>query len=125
MSDTLAQLVGRCVLRLGMVTGKGVQVYAEDILGELVQEQFTKLFDEYWWEDYMVNLVTPLTTLGVTATDMKSGEGLDRFTDIQHVWYKNYNKPLGRLSARTNTAPMLTQDSHPHGILPKIGRAHV
>lgn len=118
MSATLSQLVQRCVLRLGMVTGKSVQVYAEDILAEMLQERFGQLFDAYWWEDYMSTIVTPLATLGVTATDMKGTEGLDRFTDIQYVWYKEINKPLGRLSARGNIASLLKQDSAPHGMLP-------
>lgn len=115
---TLSQLVQRCVLRLGMVTGVSVQTYAEDILAEMLNERFTQLFDAYWWEDYMSTIVTPLSTLGVTATDMRNTEGLDRFTDIQYVWYKDFTKPLGRLSARGNIAPLLEQDSRPHGILP-------
>ncbi len=118
MAETFSNLIQRCVKRLGMVVGTGVQVYAEDILAEMLQEHFGQLFDAYWWEDYMTTLVTPLTMLGVTATNMRTTESLDRFTDIQYVWYKKIHRPLGRLSSRGNIAELLVQGRQPQGILP-------
>lgn len=107
MAYTLDQLIQKCVLRLAQVGGTGVQVYAEDILAEMIQERFDELFDRFWWDDYMTYYVATLAADGTVNEAIKTTQDLDRFTDIQHVHYKTQPHPLARIDSRTNRANYL------------------
>lgn len=118
---TLSQIVQRCVTRLGMVGGTGVQVYAEDILAEMVQARFDAMFESMWWNQYMVGEVAPLVIGGVIGADALGILGINRFTDIKHVYYSNDTKPLALVPGRLNATNYMKQDSRPRFIEPIAG----
>jgi hypothetical protein len=120
MAYTLDQLIQKCVLRLSMVGGTGVQVYSEDILGEMIQERFDELFDRFWWEDYMNVYVGTLHTDGTVDEDIRTTQELDRFTDIQHIHHQTKPNPLLRIDSRSNRANYL-KTSSPIYIAPIAG----
>lgn len=118
---TLSQLVQRCVTRLGMSGGTAVQVYAEDIIAEMVQARFDEMFESMWWEDYMDTKTAPLAASGVTGIDVATDWSLRKFTDIKHIYYTKNLYPLKLLPGRTN--PTVYQDSNatPYYIVPNYG----
>lgn len=115
---TFSQIVQRCVTRLGMVGGTSVQVYAEDILGEMVQARFDEMFQSTWWDDYMVTETDVLIAGGLPTDDPSVDWGLKKFTDIKHVYHKTRPSPLPRTPGRLNPIPYMEQDSSPAWIEP-------
>lgn len=116
---TLSKLVQRCVTRLGMSGGTGVQVYAEDILAEMVQARFDEMFESMWWEDYMDQQTVALVAGGCTGLDVKTLWNLKRFTDIKHVYYMTNLYPLKLIPGRTNPESYNKDDTTPYYLSPK------
>jgi len=97
---TLAQLIARSADRLTMVAGTGVQVYAEDRLGEMIQHKFDVLFKEVFWPQFCTWYTWTLDgTLGVVTTDLT--DILKQFDDIQVIFPENSNTSLTKLSNLT------------------------
>ena len=98
--STLTQLVTRTADRLSMVSGTGVQVYAEDRIAEMLQHKFDVLFEEIWWPQFLVwNQWTLDGTLGIVTTDLT--DIVKRFEDIRVIFAENSNTPLTKISALT------------------------
>jgi len=116
---TFSKLVQRCVTRLGMAGGTGVQVYAEDILAEMVQARFDEMFESMWWDEYMDTQTVPLVAGGCTGLDVKDLWNLKRFTDIKHVYYAENLYPLKLLPGRTNPNQYNKADTTPYYLSPK------
>lgn len=118
MSQTLAELVQRCVTRLSMVPGIAVQVYAEDRLAEMLWHKFVTVRDRLWWDDYMdyvqltqdanglpqenVQRTKPLTPIGDEVY-------INKFSDIQYAWHPNRRDPLKYWPRRSNPAGVMRQ----------------
>lgn len=81
---TFTELISRTTTRLSMVSGRGVQIYAEDKIAEMLQHKFDILFDEEFWPQfYFINQYTLDGTLGVATADLT--DVLKRFVDIRFV----------------------------------------
>ena len=97
---TLSQLVARTASRISMVAGTGVQTYAEDVLGEMIQHKFDVLFAERFWPQFCSwNTWTLDETLGIITTDIT--DLVKDIDDIQIIYPENSNTPLTLLSAST------------------------
>ena len=98
--STLSQLVTRTADRLSMVSGTGVQVYAEDRIAEMIQHKFDILFDEAFWPQFCQWYQWTLDgTLGIVTTDLT--DILKRYEDIQIIFPDNSNTGLTKMSVLT------------------------
>lgn len=80
-----------------MVSGTGVQIYAEDRIGEMIQHKFDVLFDERFWPQFCSwHQWTLDGTLGIITTDIT--ELVKRFGDIQVIYPENSNTGLTETS---------------------------
>lgn len=127
MSQTLTQLVQRCVTRLSMVGGIAVQIYAEDRLAEMIWHKFIMVRDRLWWDDYMdyIQLTQGVDGLPVEnivralpQTPIGDEVVINKFTDIQYAWHPNRRDPLKYWPRRSNPAgvmrPGTTMYTLPH-----------
>jgi len=97
---TLTQLITRTADRLSMVAGTGVQTYAEDRIGEMLQHKFDVLFDEVFWPQFLSWAELTLDgTLGVVTTDLT--DLVKRFEDIRVIYPDNSNTALTKVSPLT------------------------
>ena len=95
---TLAQLVSRTADRLSMVSGSGIQIYAEDRIAEMIQHKFDVLFDEVFWPQFLTwEQMTLDGTLGIVTTDLTNK--IKRFEDIRVMFPENSTTPLTKMSA--------------------------
>lgn len=108
---TMIELVQRTVTRLSMVSGIGVQVYAEDRIAEMIQHKFETVRDMLWWDDLMEwqvvtqdadgrpteNIVRSLPTSPVGDEIV-----INQFQDVQHAWHPDRQDPLKDLPRRSN-----------------------
>ena len=95
---TLTELITRTADRLSMVAGTGVQTYAEDRIGEMIQHKFDVLFEEVFWPQFLTWAQFTLDgTLGIITTDVSTL--LKRFEDIRVVFPQNSTTPLTKISA--------------------------
>lgn len=115
---TLAQLVQRTVIRLSMVPGVSVQVYAEDRIAEMIWHKYLMVRDRLWWDDLMTyvtltqradgrpdeNVVRQLPTAPVGDEVV-----INKYNDIQHAWVVNRRDPLKQLPMRSNPGGVLKQ----------------
>lgn len=116
MQQTLAQIVTRCTVRLSMVSGVGVQIYAEDRLADMVQSVFTQVRDMMWWDDLMQYATLTQDANGRPIENVVSSMPLapigdeiviNKFSDIQYVWTGRRRDPLKDLPRRGNPAAAL------------------
>ena len=85
---------------MSMVSGSGVQIYAEDVIGDMIQHKFDVLFDEAWWPQFTNwGTLTLDGTNGQSTTDLTSL--IKRFDDIRVLFPENSNTPMTVLSAST------------------------
>jgi hypothetical protein len=97
---TFSQLIARTADRLSQASGTGVQVYAEDRIGEMIQHKFDILFDRQFWPQFCTwQQVTLDGTLGVATVDFT--DIIKRFVDIQVIYPENSNTMLTKLSQST------------------------
>ena len=83
-----------------MVSGTGVQIYAEDRIAEMIQHKFEVLFDEVFWPQFCSwHQWTLDGTLGIVTTDLTTL--LTRFDDIQVIFPESSNSALTKLAAIT------------------------
>lgn len=100
MASTLAQLVARTADRLSMVSGTGVQIYAEDRIAEMIQHKFDILFTETFWPQFCQwHTLTLDGTLGIVTTDLT--DILKEIEDIQVLFIENSNTALTKISNLT------------------------
>lgn len=92
------ELIQQTIRRIGQVTGTSVQVYAEDLIGDMIQHKFDVMFEEVWWNQFMFWLdatldgATGVVTVDVSALD----DPLVRFEDIHSIFPGTSNRPLPR-----------------------------
>jgi hypothetical protein len=109
--STLTQLITRTADRLSMVSGTGVQTYAEDRIAEMIQHKFDVLFDEAFWPQFLTWSQWTLDgTLGIITTDITTS--LKRFEDIRVIFPENSTTPL------TKMAPLTTNPFELSGTTP-------
>ena len=83
-----------------MVSGTGVQTYAEDTIAEMIQHKFDVLFDEVFWPQFCTWYTWTLDgTLGVVTTDLT--DIVKKYEDIQVVFAENSNTALTKLANLT------------------------
>jgi len=104
-----------------MAGGTAVQVYAEDILAEMVQARFDEMFESTWWEQNMITKTDALGANGEVSIDVGADWGLKKFTDIKHVYYKEEYYPLKLVPGRTNPARYARAEVTPRYIAPIAG----
>ena len=98
---TFQQLINRTSLRLSQVHGSGVQVYAEDRIGEMIQHKFDVLFDEAFWDQFTTWYTWTLDgTLGVVTTDLTNI--LKRLMDIETIFINNTISKVTKLPSTVN-----------------------
>ena len=110
---TLSQLIDRVANRLSMVSGTGVQIYAEDRIAEMIQHKFDVLFDEEFWPQFTTwSTFTLDETLGLITTDVT--ELIKHVDDIQVIFPEGSEKALTKLSGLTRNPNLLsgTQPLH-------------
>jgi len=104
---TLTQLITRVADRLSMVSGTGVQIYAEDRIAEMIQHKFDVLFADVFWPQFCTWATYTLDgTLGVITTDLT--ELIKEFDDIQVIFPEKSNRSLTKLSQLTNNPFLLS-----------------
>jgi hypothetical protein len=118
MQQTLAQIVTRCTVRLSMVSGVGVQIYAEDRLADMVQSIFTQVRDMLWWDDLMTYVTLTQDANGRPVENVLSAMPvvpigdeivISKFSDIQYVWSQRRRDPLKDMPRRGNPSGALKQ----------------
>jgi len=93
-----------------MVSGTGTQIYAEDVIGEMIQHKFDVLFDEAFWPQFLNWYTLTLDgTNGQSTTDLTSY--IKRFEDIRVIYKEDTNTPLTVLSGTTTNPFELTGTS--------------
>lgn len=98
--STLTQLITRTADRLSMVSGTGVQTYAEDRIAEMIQHKFDVLFEEVFWPQFLTWATWTLDgTLGIVTTDVTSL--LKRYEDIRVMFPESSTTPMTKMSALT------------------------
>ena len=108
---TLAELITRTTARLSMVAGTGVQTYAEDRIGEMIQHKFDVLFEENFWPQFCTWAEWTLDgTLGVVTTDLTNL--VKRVEDIQVIYRDGSVRPITKLKAGV-TNPFLFSGTIP------------
>lgn len=92
------ELIQLTIRRIGQVTGTSVQVYAEDVIGDMIQHKFDVMFEEVWWNQFLYWLDGTLDgTTGVVTVDVSAMTNpLVRFEDIHSIFVENSNRPLPR-----------------------------
>ena len=97
---TLTQLITRTADRLSMVSGTGVQIYAEDRIAEMIQHKFDVLFEEAFWPQFCSWYTWTLDgTLGIVTTDLT--DILKRYEDIQVIFPEDSNTAITKMSSLT------------------------
>ena len=110
---TFSQLITKVANRMSMVGGAGVQIYAEDVIGDMIQHKFDVLFDEAWWPQFTNwGTFTLDGTNGQSTTDLTSL--IKRFDDIRVIFPENSNTPMTVLSASTTNPFELSGTSPIH-----------
>ena len=96
----LKVLIDRVTERLSQVSGTGVQIYAEDRIGEMIQHKFDILFDDLYWPQFTTwETFTLDGTLGVVTDDITSK--IKRYDDIRVVYPAGTSFGLPELPAKT------------------------
>ncbi len=97
-------LIQQTIRRIGQVTGTSVQIYAEDLIGDMIQHKFDVMFEEVWWNQFMNWLDATLDgTTGVVTVDVSGlPNPLVRFEDIHSIFYEDSDRPLPRFPDFTN-----------------------
>ncbi len=92
------ELIQHVIRRIGQVTGTSVQVYAEDLIGDMIQHKFDVMFEEVWWNQFMHWLDATLDgSTGVVTVDVSAlTNPLVRFEDIHSIFPGSSNRPLPR-----------------------------
>jgi len=127
-------LIQSTIRRIGQVTGTAVQVYAEALVGDMLQHKFDVMFEEVWWTQFLYWLdgtldgVTGVVTADVSAlVDGTNDIALKRFEDIHTIFPGSSNRPMGRLPDFVNpdningTTPRFLEAS---GNIQKIFQVH-
>ena len=98
---TFADLITRATRRLSMVPGLGTQIYAEDVIADIIQQRFNMLYKQAWWPQFMSWQTWTLdgTTGRVTDTITSLLKGDEPFEDIRAIWptSSDTDVPLPRL----------------------------
>lgn len=98
-------LIQATIRRIGQVAGASVQVYSEELIGDMIQHKFDVITEEVWWSQFMYRLNGTLDEVaGVVTVDVSSlvdGDdndiALKRFEDIHTIFHGTSNNPLARL----------------------------
>lgn len=99
--STLSQLIVKVQERLSMVAGTSVQIYAEDIIADMIQHKFDVLFDEAYWPQYTTVAQWTLDgTNGQVTTDLTTL--IKRFDDVGTIFLENSDTALTILSSSVN-----------------------
>ncbi len=133
-NELFENLIQSTIRRIGQVTGTAVQVYAEDLIGDMIQHKFDVMFEEVWWTQFLYWLdgtldgVTGVVTVDVsTLLDGSKDIALKRFEDIHTIFPGSSSRPLPRLSDYINpdnVSGSTPQFIEPTGNVQKIFKIH-
>ena len=102
MADqTFRALIQQVIKRLSMTAGTGVQIYAEDKIGIMLQDAFDQIFDDYSWSRFLCQGTGTLDGVtGVITTDIS---GLIKsYGDLNRVFFDKCVRPLCVLPTSIN-----------------------
>ncbi len=106
---TFNDLIQKTIRRLSMVNGEGVQLYAEDLIGDMLQHKFNIIFNRQFWPQFKHAATYTLDgTLGVVTADLTAI--LKDYEDIQFIFREGAKQPLITAPDRMNT-DLLTGDT--------------
>jgi hypothetical protein len=98
---TFSQLIVACEQELSQTPGVGVQVYAEDVLGQKAQRIFNSIFDAFWldgycdWADWTLDGVN-----GVVTDDLTNV--IEKLSDIRYLFIAGHSDAIPRLPTEMN-----------------------
>lgn len=101
---TLTNLIDKVTERISLVSGTGVQLYAEDRIADMIQHKFDILFSEEWWPQFLKWRTTALDgTLGVLNEDVSAiTYPIKEFDDIRLVFIQDKNPVIKKLPTTIN-----------------------
>jgi hypothetical protein len=104
MASTFSALIAKVITRISQVPGTGVQTYAEDRIGDMIQDAFNAIFDDEWWSQFLFyNSYTLDGSTGVVTTDLSSVlKGDFPYDDIYAVFYESDEHALAELPLNFN-----------------------
>lgn len=98
---TYTNLIQRVIRRLRMVPGYATQLYAEDVIGDMIQDVYGTVRQERWWDHLMywetVELDGSTGVITTTLDNLREG-----FEDVQYIFYGTSNLPLPQLTSDIN-----------------------
>ena len=108
----VSDLTQKVIRRLGMQYGTAVQYYAEDLVQDMIESAFVRLFDDEWWELYSHTVSTTVAANGEVYQDFTTA--IMREEDIKHIFYDNDNVPLPRFPTDGNLEVMRAKSGRPY-----------
>lgn len=108
-------LIQRVIVRLRMVGGASVQLYAEDAIRDMLQETYNECRSIKWWDHLMSWQSRQLDGVTGTITTPIIGAA-ERFRDVQNVYFGNNSRPLPIMTQFVN--PFRLNGTHPRFVEP-------
>lgn len=101
MQKTLQALTTDVEKMLYQAAGPGVQIYAQEVLMQKIQQAFEQVFTAKFWPQFMVRETRTLD--GVTGTVTAPFTFISENKDIHSVFRRNSDHPIPRLPNSINT----------------------
>jgi hypothetical protein len=111
---SLTALIEETIKRLRSVQGAGTQLYSESIIASQIQDVYTVVRDERWWDE--LTAWTQKTLDGTTGRVTVPFTGLQGFKDIASVYVNTNSQPMPRL--HTDVNPYRLSGTHPRYLEP-------
>lgn len=112
---TISKLIEDTEKLLSMAAGIDVQIHVEDRLSLILQQNFTMLFDEFFWDDYTSYDTFTLDGTTGKITGTVAGK-IIRFVDIHSVYYEKENVPLPRVRISENPTLIRRRSFGPYNL---------
>lgn len=106
MPITFENLIDRCIVRLGQVSGIGTQLITEPQIAALIQDTFDLVWPEAWWLEYRVRMERTLdAAAGLTTVDINDTTTtpyISDFNDVHSVWLDDDDDPIPQVNTWHN-----------------------
>lgn len=109
MQKTLQALTTDVEKMLYQAAGPGVQIYAQDVLMQKIQQAFDHVFTTKFWPQFMVREVRTLD--GVSGTVTAPFTSILENKDIHSIFRRNSDHPIPQLPNSINTLDLPVSDA--------------